>query len=187
MDQENTIKVTSDTVDGPVEHEINLDELPLERVFELVKLMPDLAGYYAHRLLKKDLEPILYSSDGNVVHHVKTDEVVSLFCIWDKSLAKVKAILSIFERNILMRVDHDWAILNRDHPVVEDFLYNPNFRAFQIDWGKEVVPAGDLDPDNEDEWEHQLVQLWDKDLEITFDLLPKYAFEIDPEEIKFLL
>jgi hypothetical protein len=187
MAEKHIIKVTSDTVNGPVEHEINLDELPLERVFELVKLMPDLAQYYGERLLKQKDSPTLYSSDGNEIHPVNEDDMVPLFIFWDKELGKVAGLLGLFGKNLLIRADQDWSNIKRQHPKIEDFFYNPKFRAFQIDWEKEPLLAGEADPSNEEEWEHQLVQLWDQNTEIPFDLLPRYAIEVDPEEIASLL
>ena len=85
------------------------------------------------------------------------------------------------------RVDGEWDIVSREDPPIADYLNNEKYDVWKIDWDKE--PIIDADPADENAWEHQLVQAWDKGEPIDAKLLEIYAFRPDlrvegPEEQK---
>jgi len=106
-------------------------------------------------------------------------DLITLYCYVNKKTNLVEAIVaySIFGMNI--RADGDWQILKRTDPNLVEYLNSGDYRTFRIDWDKDPVPAADLDSANDEEWEHQLVQMWDKGEKISADDIAKYGHEVN--------
>jgi len=106
-------------------------------------------------------------------------DLITLYCYVNKKTNLVEAIVaySLFGMNI--RVNSDWEILKRTDPKLAEYLNSDDYRTFRVDWDLEPTPAADLDPENDEEWEHQLVQMWDKGEPISTNDLTKYSHEVN--------
>jgi hypothetical protein len=106
-------------------------------------------------------------------------DMITLYCYVNKDTDLVEAIVaySLFGMNI--RQNGDWAILKRTDENLVKYLNSGDYKTFRVDWDKDPVPAADLDPADDNAWEHQLVQAWDKGEKLTSkDILP-YSHEIN--------
>jgi|TARA_B110000285_G_C14732412_1_gene427048 hypothetical protein len=104
-------------------------------------------------------------------------EMVSLYCYVDTVADTVDAILTFNLFGMATRLEGKWQIISREDPEITDYLNNENYDVWKIDWDKE--PIIDADPADENAWEHQLVQAWDKEEKLTSGDLEKYAHKIN--------
>jgi hypothetical protein len=104
-------------------------------------------------------------------------EMVSLYCYVDTVTDTVDAILTFNLFGMATRLEGKWQIISREDPEITDYLNNENYDVWKIDWDKE--PIIDADPADENAWEHQLVQAWDKEEKLTSGDLEKYAHKIN--------
>ena len=105
-------------------------------------------------------------------------ELVSVYCYVNIHDGTVDAILTFNLFGMATRLEGKWQIISREDPEISDYLNNENYDVWKIDWDKE--PIIDADPADENAWEHQLVQAWDKGEPIDAKLLEIYAFKLDP-------
>lgn len=106
-------------------------------------------------------------------------DMITLYCYVNKETDLVEAIVaySLFGMNI--RKDGDWQILKRTDPDLVNYLNSGDYKTFRVDWDKEPVVAADLDPADDNAWEHQLVQSWDKGEKLTSKDLAPYTHEVN--------
>tara|TARA_B110000977_G_C11071299_1_gene489641 strand:+ start:1033 stop:1425 length:393 start_codon:yes stop_codon:yes gene_type:complete len=104
-------------------------------------------------------------------------EMVSVYCYVDTVNDTVDAILTFNLFGMATRLEGKWQIISREDPEITDYLNNENYDVWKIDWDKE--PIIDADPTDENAWEHQLVQTWDKEEKLTSGDLEKYAHKIN--------
>jgi hypothetical protein len=104
-------------------------------------------------------------------------EMVSVYCYVDTVNDTVDAILTFNLFGMATRLEGKWQIISREDPEITDYLNNENYDVWKIDWDKE--PIIDADPTDENAWEHQLVQAWDKEEKLTSGDLEKYAHKIN--------
>ena len=125
---------------------------------------------------------VAFGPDGEPIHAINKGDLVPMFCFLNKHDDRVVAFLTT-NYGFMLRKDGEWRIIPKNHPLIEEYCLDIRFRAFQIDWDKDLVLAGELDAADDAAWEHTLVQLFDKDEPIDKLTVLKYAFEVDPEQI----
>jgi hypothetical protein len=104
---------------------------------------------------------------------------ITLYCYVNKKTGLVEAIISYSLFGMMTRQKGDWQILSRTDPDLIKYLNSGDYRTFRVDWDKEPVAAGNLDPADDNAWEHQLVQIWDTNTPISVKTLEPYTHEVN--------
>lgn len=106
---------------------------------------------------------------------------ITLYCYVNKQTGLVEAIMAFSIFGITTRMNSDWEVIDRTNPDLIKYLNSGDYRTFRVDWDKEPTPAGTLDPDDENAWEHQLVQIWDAGDPISVKTLEPYTHEVNTQ------
>lgn len=179
------IKVTIDTTDGPVEEEVFLEDLSIEKLRFLVSSgMKNLIPYLQERIDRDEAGIRWYWPDGAPVFKIRREPPILIFVVHSETKRLVDALTHIDEGVFIHLPDGDegfQGFLRKNSPLWEQYCFSPKYRTFQADWDKE--PINDADPEDEDAWKHQLINMLELGLIVTVDEVTKYAFEVDPEEI----
>lgn len=85
----------------------------------------------------------------------------------------------------------DWDVASREEEPLKSYITSPDkYEIYSFDWSTDVLLAKDSDPDDDEEWNPELIQAWgrgealSKDGILPFSRMISSEETVDPAEVK---
>lgn len=85
----------------------------------------------------------------------------------------------------------DWDVASRKEEPLKSYITSPDkYEIYSFDWSTDVLLAKDSDPDDDEEWNPELIQAWgrgealSKDDILPFSRMISSEETVDPAEVK---
>ena len=77
----------------------------------------------------------------------------------------------------------DWRIGSREEQALKDFIDSRDkYDVHAFDWSTDVLLAKDSDPEDDEEWNPQVIQAWGKGEDLSLETIKPFTRVVNPGE-----
>jgi hypothetical protein len=77
----------------------------------------------------------------------------------------------------------DWRVGSREESALQDFINSRDkYSIYAFDWDTDVLLAKDSDPEDDEEWNPQIIQAWGRGEDLTLEDIKSFTRMVNPGE-----